>query len=187
MANTEYQRLTRSHSRGIFSFAVASRISLWLGADHLLFIDSNGYAETYKRFHFRDVQTLTLQRSGSFSTVNAVLGTFLTLLVPLGLLTPEPELKIVFFSLAGLLVVLTVVNVLRGPTCRCYLRTAVQEEELPPLRRIRKAEKIFARLRPLIAAAQGGELSPEAFAEKMRERDQSGVAPAEASSLAVEP
>jgi hypothetical protein len=36
-----------------------SHPSLWLGEDHLLCVDSNGYAETYKRFYFRDVQAIT--------------------------------------------------------------------------------------------------------------------------------
>jgi hypothetical protein len=34
---------------------------------------------------------------------------------------------------------------------------------------VRKAQKIFARLLPLIAAAQGGELSPSTIAELVRQ------------------
>jgi hypothetical protein len=41
-------------------------------------------------------------------------------------------------------------------------------EQLPSLARVRKAQKIFARLHPLIAAAQGGELSPQTIAELVR-------------------
>ena len=62
MAEKEYQRLTRARLRraGFFT-AVATRSSLWLGKDHLLCIDSNGYGEDYKRFYFRDIQTITLR------------------------------------------------------------------------------------------------------------------------------
>jgi hypothetical protein len=48
-----------------------------------------------------------------------------------------------------------VANLLLGPTCVCHLKTAVQTEELPSLRRLRRARKVLARLRPLIVAAQG--------------------------------
>jgi len=47
------------------------------------------------------------------------------------------------------------VNLVRGSTCVCHLKTAVHLEELPSLRRRRNAEKVLALIRPLIAAAQG--------------------------------
>jgi hypothetical protein len=47
------------------------------------------------------------------------------------------------------------VNVWRGATCICHLKTAVHLEELPSLRRWRNAAKVLARLQPLIEAAQG--------------------------------
>jgi hypothetical protein len=61
-------------------------------------------------------------------------------------------------------------NLILGRTCRCFLRTAVQTEQLPPLDRVRRAQKVFARLRPLIAAAQGGELAPETISEMLRQQ-----------------
>ena len=46
-------------------------------------------------------------------------------------------------------------NLLLGPTCVCYLRTAVQIDRLAAIRRVRRAERALDRLRPLIEAAQG--------------------------------
>ena len=43
-----------------------------------------------------------------------------------------------------------------GPTCACYLRTAVQNEKLPSLSRLRRARLVLGRLQPQIIAVQGG-------------------------------
>jgi hypothetical protein len=42
-----------------------------------------------------------------------------------------------------------------GPTCACYLRTAVQFESLPSLFRMRKAQKAIELLRRRIENVQG--------------------------------
>jgi len=170
MAKAEYQRLTRARSRGGFAVAVASRTSLWLGRDHLLFVESNGYTETYKRFYFRDIQALIVQRTRLFTVVNLVLTIFFVLALAPALVAQATGMGIFLFSAAGFFGLPLLINILRGRTCRCFLRTAVQIEQLPPLSRVRRAQKVFARIRPLIAAAQGGELSPEMISARMREQ-----------------
>jgi hypothetical protein len=57
--------------------------------------------------------------------------------------------------IAGLFGLIFLLNLLPGPTCTCHLQTAVHREELPSLRRLRRAQKVIARLQPLIARAQG--------------------------------
>lgn len=175
MAEKEYQRLTRARLRraGFFT-AVATRSSLWLGKDHLLRIDSNGYGEDYKRFYFRDIQAVILVATKRRLVLNWILG------VPTAFCIISWAYNLVFnqhFNLSGVItgVVLTLmfgvpllVNNLRGPTCTCQLRTAVQTEDLPSLNRFRRARKILDRLRPLIAAAQG-QLAPEEIPARMQE------------------
>jgi hypothetical protein len=66
------------------------------------------------------------------------------------------------------------------------LRTAVQIEELPSMSRIERARKVIARVRPLIAEAQGT-LVPEEIPARMRELAEwppSGPATAPASAEA---
>jgi hypothetical protein len=174
MAIREYQRLTRTRNRHLFSFAISSRTSLWLGGDHLLCIDTNGYTETYKRFYFRDIQAFTLTSSKRRLIWNLVLG-FLTVpclagLVTTLLSTPGADAgAIVGWSVPTFVFgVPLLINNLLGPACVCYLRTAVQVEELASLSRWRKARNVLARLRPLIAAAQG-ELAPEEIPARLRE------------------
>lgn len=47
-------------------------------------------------------------------------------------------------------------NTALGPTCNCYLWTAVHKEELQCLRRLRTAQRVVNALIPPIEAAQGG-------------------------------
>jgi hypothetical protein len=180
MAEKEYQRLTRARLRraGFFT-AVATRSSLWLGSDHLLCIDSTGYGEDYKRFYFRDIQGVTIRKTKRRMIWNVVLG------IPLGLctvvfiigffeLSSRPIRSDDYFGFLGwgipFLLLLTgiLVNQLRGPSCLCQLRTAVQTEDLPSLSRLPRARKVLDRLRPLIAAAQG-QLAPEEIPARLQE------------------
>ncbi len=168
MAQTQYQRLTRARSRGIaIAFALSS--SLWLADDHLLCIDSNGYTETYRRFYFRDIQALILQRTARGEIVNAILGFIALLFVVFCLLVTVLLARIVFGAVAGLFGLGVLVNWLCGPTCKCLLRTAVQEEELPSLSRVRWARRAVARLGERIAGAQGAMPTAEEVAAQMRE------------------
>jgi len=160
MAQPLYQRLTPSRSTTIVAVAVTNRASLWLGPDHLLLVHSNGYTETYKRFYFRDIQALTVQQTSASTFLNRVL-VILCFLLGVGVIAAgEVSAKITLSIFAGLFIGIGVINLIKGKTCRCCLRTAVQTEVLPPLHRVKYAHKILARLRPLILAAQGGESAP---------------------------
>jgi len=173
MPDQEYQRLTRTRSRTAF----VSRSSLWLGKDHLLCVDSSGYTETYKRFHFRDIQAVTFMATKRRAIWNWVLGPvsaiFLVLLLAslpyTGSTGPRSNLgEIVFFAFLGFVfAVPLLINNLLGPSCICHLRTAVQIEELSSLNRLRRARNLLNRIRPLIVAAQG-ELSPREIPDRLR-------------------
>lgn len=177
MADREYQRLTRARSRA--GVMIAGRSSLWLGADHLLCVDSTGHTEIYKRFYFRDIQTIVARQTQRRLWWNVTLGALLALPLLL-LLVGSPGLDparwdrgdialgIVMGAFALLLAMLIVVNTLRGPGCVCYLRTAVQTEELPSLCRLGRLRRVLDRIRPLIAAAQG-ELAAAEIPARMRE------------------
>jgi hypothetical protein len=168
MARKEYKRLTRTRSQGMFAVAVRTRASLWLGEDHLLMVKVNGYTETYKRFYYRDIQALITQRTKDGMIVNIVLGSCLFLALICALASETIEVRVVFLVLAGIMGLITLINVLSGTSCKCFVRTAVQVEQLPPLNRLRRARKAIDRLRPLITDAQGGELSPQMISEQLQ-------------------
>jgi hypothetical protein len=196
MAKTAYQRLTRA--RGMFAVAVRSRTSLWLGEDHLLFVDSSGYTETYKRFYFRDIQTVLFQQTKRGLAWNIILGTVAAVVLIILLATKpagsfaqwtagEITGGIFLGGIAGIFALLLLVNVFRGATCKTFLRTAVQIEELPSLCRVRQTRKVLAKIRPHIAAAQGGELTPQTISEQLREPANAPKSDAENSRLPANP
>lgn len=152
----EYEKLPgRGLRRGGFLVVTATHSRLWLGADHLLLVDSNGYQESYKRFAFRDIQAITLTRTARRLILNVVLGFPLAVFGLLAAFIPSEVAQVIFGSLALLFAIAILINSLRGPTCRCDLTTAVQTDELASLRRLSRADKVLARLRPLIQSVQG--------------------------------
>ena len=182
MAEKQYRRLTRPHRRRSGFVAVTYvRSSLWLGNDHLLQVDSNGYVETYKRFYFQDIQALTLRLTQRRLIWNWALGvpTFCCLVVSIsefqfrpGSGLPWTIAGMVFTLLFGIPLLL---NNLLGSTCACTLRTAVQAEELPSLCRLPRTRRILDLLRPLIAQAQG-QLTPEEISARFRASQEPQVA-----------
>jgi hypothetical protein len=182
VAEKEYTRLTRPavYNSGRIVVALSSRQSLWLAKDHLLSIRSNRFTEEYRRFYFRDIQAITIRRTRRRQFWNMVL--CLLLLVFLGLFVSQVTQSGLSSDLWAWSVVLALVGVpllmnnLRGPTCTCYIRTAVQVEELPSMNRVSKVHKILGRIRPLIAAAQG-ELTPEQLSSGLQELAQAAAAP----------
>lgn len=160
MPEPEYRRLTRARNRSLFALVSSSRTSLWLGKDHLLQIDTSGYTENYKRFHFRDIQALVLCKTDAWlyrAVVLAALASFFGLLPRLG---GGPVAAWIFGIIAGVFAIFLFFDLLAGPTAKCYLRTAVQTERLVALSRLRRARYVFEILRPLITAVQG-EFKPE--------------------------
>lgn len=192
MAEREYQRLTRTGARTAFGVVTVGRSSLWLGKDHVLVIDTNGYTETYKRFFFRDIQALTIRRSSRRMIVNLILGVLAALFasfMAMALSAREVELAWAMGGVTALWLLIMLVQWLKGPTCVCHIRTAVQTEELPSLTRVRKAHKVLARIRPLVAEAQGV-LAPEEVPARLQEWMASNtpvtVAPPTATAFVVD-
>jgi len=161
---------------------------LWLGDDHLLQVESvGGYSESYKRFYFRDVQAIYLQKTNSWLIVNLVLGLFTGSFLLWTLMVKDHAGVIALGIVTSLFGLFLLVNALRGPTCACQLQTAVHREELPSLRRRRNAEKVLARLKPLLELAQGSEtaetLAPQ-YAALLANASARPAAPGQFSRLA---
>jgi hypothetical protein len=155
MAKREYYRLTRARRRPGIAVVAISQYSLWLGPDHLLLIESNGYTESYKRFYFRDIQAIIVSQTSARTIMNIVLGALAVALIAIGLIEGETSVITAFIIIAFITCgIPIIINVLLGPACVCQIRTAVQTEDLP-IRRVGKAQKILRRIRPLIAEAQG--------------------------------
>lgn len=161
MAEEKYQRLTRVHPRTQSGVGLTAYSSLWLGSDHLLCIDTNGYTEKYKRFYFRDIQAVVLRRTNLWIGWAAIFGGLSMLFGLMALSSGEVSVNWVFGILAGAFLLAMVLDLVAGPTCVCQLRTAVQTEELAGLGRVRRAQRVLGRLRPLLAQVQGEEIASQ--------------------------
>lgn len=134
-------------------FSAFRRDSLWLAEDHLLSVQSNRFAEDYRRYYFRDVHAITIQRTAPVSP-----WTYLTGAVAAAFLAPgvffEFQNTFLWFS-GSLFLALTLALIGLGPTCACYIQTAVSRDRLGSLRWMRVAEKALRILQPRIEEVQG--------------------------------
>jgi hypothetical protein len=169
MAAPEYIKLSPARRQSGFSVVSVTRSHLWLGSDHLLCVESEGFNESYRRFYFRDIQAITLRRTPRALILGLITGCLTALFALAALAISDPVGKWFFAILAMLCGIPFLINLISGPTCTCQLRTAVQTEDVPSLGRVRRARKVLNRIRPLIAAAQG-QLTAEDVTARFRER-----------------
>jgi hypothetical protein len=168
-APNPYRRLPGTGS-GVFE-----TVRLYLAADHLLQVSSSGFTESYRRFYFRDIQSITLRKSmhGKVWNVIWVLIAFLLVVIAQ---EESGAARFVWWSVAGIFVLLLALNILRGPTCVCQIRTAVQTRPLPSLNRLRRASRVLAQLKPLIAATQEA-MSADGLLQRIDEARRGPAAP----------
>jgi hypothetical protein len=159
-----YRRLTRATP------SIASYNSLWLGADHLLIVNSTGYHETYRRIQFSDIQaifTLESERRSSWALVWGVVSGICALVLVASLITGRTPMFSAAFTAAGLVALLW--NHLLGPGCHVHVITNVQTLRLPSLVRKKRARRALGTLAPLIEAAQRDLLPPPALVVPVEE------------------
>jgi len=148
-----YQKLRgRGYTRKFFKGGSAWR--LWLGNDHLLSVKSTWWSEEYRRFYFRDIQAIIILPTQTQSVLNVTFGLPAAICMVL-VVTQGAGWNILFGTLFMIFAGLLAYNLWRGPTAKCTIRTAVQTENLPSLNRLRLAEEVIQRIKPLIEEAQG--------------------------------
>jgi hypothetical protein len=157
-AETVYRRLP-GRTSGFLSYS-----RLWLGPDHLLFARTAFFSEEYKRFYFRDIQAIVTRRTELREILSAFFACIAIVFGVMSIFT-DAGWQAFLLVITGAFFFALLVNWLRGPTCVCHVRTAVQNEELSPLKRFRAARKVIERLRPNIEKAQGA-LAPELLQAK---------------------
>lgn len=156
--SSRYRRLTPDR-RGLLR-----RSSLWLGDDHLLAVTATGYTEEYRRYRFGEIQGIVTLRSRRREWLAALFAVPL-LAAASGFWAAASSGEMVGASVAGvfalLFLSLSVVNLLRGPSCRTWIQTSVSLDELPSLARTARVADLLETIGPRIASAQGGGLRRE--------------------------
>ena len=161
-----YERLPGSGLKGTGweSFLVGGgKCRLYLAGDHLLQVENQaGFVEVYKRFYFSDIQAVQVRRTRWLLVLSLVLGVLIgggaISAFEVNLYVTEESIKypleIILFLLMAALLYFFVKNLVQGPTCRCFFKTAVQFEQIPSLGRWWRARRVLGRLKLLIEAAQ---------------------------------
>lgn len=152
---TQYRRLPgKGLRRGGFLTVARTWCTLWLASDHVLSVDTHLFSEDYKRFYLRDIQSITLAKTRRGFVWNIILSCFIALWLAVMFFQSTMEGRIAWLVVTAIFGILLTLNVVRGPTCICHIVTAVHQEALPSLDRIKKAEKVLRILRRHIENAQ---------------------------------
>jgi hypothetical protein len=149
MPQSIYTKLTRRHR------TVLGYTQLWLAADHLLLLTSSRFAEQYQRFAFTDIQAIVVTQRPPQVVLQVVM--ILAALAWMSLwFAVDSSFAKWTFAITGLLALLVpVIDIFRGPRCRCALQTRVSKERLAPVSRMKIARQFLAAIRPRIEAVQG--------------------------------
>ena len=146
---SEYHKLPGS-KKGF----LIGKYTLWQGSDHLLQIFSRVGVEEYKRFYFNDIQAVITRKTAVGTIQNMVIG-FLVLIFTLPAIFFDEGWSLFYAVVAAAMLLLLVVGLIRGPTCKTILMTAVQTEKLHTLHRLKTTSKVMDRLRVHIHQTQG--------------------------------
>jgi hypothetical protein len=165
----EYQKLP-----GLKKGFMIGKYTLWEGSDHLLHVFSRFGVEDYKRFYFNDIQTIITRKTAVGFFQNLVLGILLGIFL-LSVIVSEGGWSIFWGFFVALMLIVLVINLIRGPTCESHLMTAVQTEKLHSLGRLKNALKVMNRLGPLIEQVQGRVTSENLDQMPIRKGEQNSV------------
>ncbi len=153
-----YRKLTRKKR------SIAGHTQLWMGPDHLLLVSSSRLTEKYQRFSLADIQAIVVS-DGPDRTVLQTLAVLASIGWGAGACVVDQTFGKWFFAITGFLfLTLAILDIARGPRCRCFLHTAVSRWPLLPVSRQRIAQSFLAAIGPAVEASQGS-LTAEQLAE----------------------
>jgi hypothetical protein len=139
------------------------RDTLWAASDHLLFVDSSGFGETYRRFYYKDIKSLMVAKTKTgfykalFVFVCGLVFSALSLYYALDDMHPA---FIIFGIIGGIFWLYLLACLIGGPSCECWIVTAVQKEKLTPCQRLRPTLKMVDTIKEQIEKIQG-KLDPD--------------------------
>ena len=140
---------------------------LYLGKDHLLLVNSEFFSESYRRFYYKDIHSISVYKSASGLITNCFLIGIISLLLCLAGLGYsywhwEPYLFMAPAIPLALFLIILLVNTAKGPTCKTKIITAAQTEELASLHHWWQTHRVLKKILPKIHEAQG-QISPQDF------------------------
>jgi hypothetical protein len=131
-------------------FQAASRSRLFQGPDHLLIVQSTSLTEEYKRVFYRDIRYIDI-RPTQGQVVQGWISGAITLLLSLLFFSGMNPLGVA--ALCTPTTIWFVLNLVRGPTCNCFVATQVQTVVLPTPSRHKKVQPFIAFIREKVGAS----------------------------------
>ena len=149
-------------------FGWVGRARLWLAEDHLLEVNSTLFTERYHRYFLRDIRSVIAQRTKTGFYWNIALSSLGALGLAIaggfywgGTKMPNEDARIAFWVFGGMFAALALVllfmlliNALLGPTCRFHIQTTAGTQLLAAPTRLRRAQRLLARLVAHIESVQ---------------------------------
>lgn len=150
-----YERFGRSGRRNMGIFGSGFAVSrLYIAATHLLCVDIIFFSEQCKRYQFKHIEALWYVPTKGWH-VNTVFCALCACPLLLAFLIPDAAVLAIWLTIPlCVLIAVLIMNIRRGPSCRCYIRTAAHTDQLPAINRVALAEAFFARVGPLIEESQ---------------------------------
>jgi hypothetical protein len=111
--------------------------------------------------------------------LNVILGSVLALF-GIGILNTNDIFSgstIALFIVGTPLLIVFLVNLIKGPTCKTNLLTPLGLVDIPALQRSRKVTRLIQELRPLVAAQQGSMLRSELLSRYDNQRTGTPITP----------
>ncbi len=132
------------------------KASLWEGSDHVLSVAGNRFVESYRRFYYRDIEAIIVQKCARTGSLGAWILSCFLLLLACNWLSHGRWMAVALPAAIVLLLLVTYRAIVSFRfSCRCVIQTAVSREELPALLRTWNVPPALERLRARIAEAQG--------------------------------
>ena len=131
---------------------------LWKAEDHLLLVSRTGASERYYRLFLTEIQALLVRHSsrGVWINVVASLVGALFLLISLGFLSDgEVEGFITFMFIAAPCLIVLIINLVKGTTVDCFVRTSSGLTRMGVVTRLRKADALVFALHEWLDPVQG--------------------------------
>ena len=154
---TTYRRLPGRTAWFRFGGSNSPSCSLWLGPDHLLKVERSTSRETYKRFFYRDIQSIFVEQSPRLRSLTALNGLIVFLVLILVALISQVSRGGAIFcgGFAVPFVIGLMMNLALGPTCEAVLVTAVGRERLSSLSRLSRTVVAVQQITVEVERAQG--------------------------------
>ncbi len=141
------------------SFSIIRKSHLLIAEDHLLIVTTDYIGENYRSIFFRDITAIISRNTARRSLINVILAILIALLLSLVFFTIDNQdlfyLSAIFVGIIdAILLILMLINTVKGTRCITDIRTRVQTLRLSSISNVRKRSKSIEFIEERIKQAQ---------------------------------